>query len=77
MNCGERTRLEKEHHEAGAAFDAARQRLQARIGVSSQSEFRLLDQAVEEAWSNVQKARNALDRHIREHPCEKACSGAA
>jgi hypothetical protein len=70
MDCEERARLEKQHAESGAAFDAARQRLQSRIGVSLKNEFLSLDRTADEAWSNLQKVRKALDQHIREHRCE-------
>ena len=72
MSCGERERLETEHTCAGVAFDAARQALQARIGVSPRAEFFALNQATERAWEVLQHARKTLDRHIREHGCELA-----
>jgi hypothetical protein len=72
MSCQERNLLQQEHAEAGAAFDAARQALQARIGVSPKNEFLALDQATEKAWENLQRAHQKLDQHIRRHGCEKA-----
>lgn len=70
--CQERNHLSQEHFDAGVVFDAARQALQARIGVSSKEEFLALDQAAERAWANLQNARQALDNHIRNHGCENA-----
>jgi len=77
MACEERARLEKEHAEAGDEFDAARQRLRARIGVCPKDEFHSLDRALKDAWVKLLQARIALDRHIRDHGCEKACSCSA
>jgi hypothetical protein len=71
MSCQERDLLQKEHAEAGAAFDAARKALQSRIGVSPRNEFLALDQAAERAWANLQHAHQALDEHLREHGCDK------
>ena len=70
MSCQERDLLRNEHAEAGAAFDAARQVLQDRMGVSPKSEFLVLNQATEKAWANLQRAHQALDAHIRSHDCE-------
>jgi hypothetical protein len=52
---------------------AARQNLQARIGVSSKADFVALDQAFDEAWSHLQRTSNAVDQRIRNHGCEAAC----
>jgi hypothetical protein len=71
MPCPEHDLLRQQHAEAGAAFDAARQALQARIGVSSRNEFLALDQATEKAWADLQRVHQALDEHIRSHGCEK------
>jgi hypothetical protein len=72
MACLERDRLEREHSEAGAKFDAARQRLQARIGTSIKEEFESLNRAIEQSWQVLVQARIALDLHVRAHGCEAA-----
>ena len=77
MPCQERERLEKEHAEAGTAFDGADEGLQAKVGISSRSEYQRLQQAVEVAWGHLTSARGALDRHIREHGCERANGASA
>jgi hypothetical protein len=74
MLCPERERLEKEHAEAGAIFDAARVRLQARIGISQQEEFVMLNHALERSWQALIRARTALDHHLREHGCAAAAA---
>lgn len=70
MVCEERTRLERAHVKAEAAFEAAQERLRNRIGVSPKEEFSRLSEAVDQAWSKLIQARSALDLHIREHHCE-------
>jgi len=72
MPCQERDLLQKEHAEAGVTFDAALRALQARIGVSPRDEFLALAQATEKAWASLQRARQALDTHMRRHGCERA-----
>jgi MEDS: MEthanogen/methylotroph, DcmR Sensory domain len=72
MACLERNRLEREHAEAGGKFDAARQRLQARIGTSKKEEFESLNRAVDQSWQVLARARIALDLHVRAHGCEAA-----
>lgn len=67
--CEVRIRLEKKHAEAGAALDAARKLLQKKRGTTSKEEFSSLSRAVEQGWTNVQRARRALDKHVREHGC--------
>jgi hypothetical protein len=69
MGCEDRARLEKEHTEAGLAFDAARRVLQEKIGISPHEEFISLSRAVETTWEQVQRTRTALDEHIRAHNC--------
>ena len=69
MDCDERTRLQTEHRNAGAAFDAARKVLQQRIGVCPKDEFEALSLAVDTTWTAVSRARSALDDHLRQHNC--------
>jgi hypothetical protein len=68
--CSERSKLEAEHESAGKRVDEARRLLDLKIGVTSQSEFKALDNAADEVWKRAQAARLALDEHIREHGCE-------
>ena len=72
MACLERDRLEKEHGEAGAKFDAARRRLQDRIGTSKKEEFESLNRAFDQSWQALARARIALDVHVRTHGCAAA-----
>ena len=72
MACLERDRLEREHVEAGAKFDAARQRLQDRIGTSKKEEFESLNRTFDQSWQVLARARIALDLHVREHGCVAA-----
>ena len=69
INCDERMRLLNDHEEAAGAFDDAHHRLESNIGISSKDVFLALDRAVEQAWDTLQKARKALDAHIRQHGC--------
>jgi HAMP domain-containing protein len=69
MDCDERARLEKADREAGDAFDVARKILQERIGTTPRNEFEALSKAVDTTWEAVNRARSALDGHIREHKC--------
>ena len=72
MSCTERDRLEKEHAEAAARFDSANEQLRARIGICPKHEFVSLGRALDESWHALTRARTGLDRHIREHRCERA-----
>jgi hypothetical protein len=69
MSCKERTRLEKEHDQATAAFDAKRKALRERIGVCPRKEFASLSQALDQAWDDIHSTRLMLDEHIRQHGC--------
>jgi hypothetical protein len=70
MSCEERERLEREHIEAGAAFNTAREALRNRTGISPKEEFVTLRAVVNQAWETLMHARAALERHITEHGCE-------
>lgn len=63
--CPERARLERDHDDATAAFETAGATIQARIGISSKDEYVRLERTAEEAWMRLQRARRALDDHIR------------
>jgi hypothetical protein len=62
-------RLEREDSLAGGAFDAARQRLREKVGISPRGEYQSLLQGVDAAWQAVLLARQRLDSHIRAHRC--------
>ena|ERR1700680_117925 len=76
MPCEEKLRLERERREARAGFVAADENLRNKIGVSAKEEFLSLNRVVEEAWGRLQRARHALDQHIREHGCEDEATSA-
>jgi len=69
MNCPLRMRLQKKHQKASASFDAARARLNERIGVCAKGEFLSLSGTLDQAWQDLDNARTSLDDHIREHCC--------
>lgn len=70
MNCEERARLDKELSEAKTRYQAARETLDSRIGVSPRAEFLRLTSAIDEAWVEVERAQYLLDQHTKEHGCE-------
>jgi hypothetical protein len=72
----ERARLEQEHRETETAFELAQATLRTKIGVSQKSEYDRLSRAVDEAWNSLQRARERLDRHIREQERPSAISTA-
>jgi len=67
--------LEKDHDEA-AAFEAASSAVRARIGISSKEEYLKLERAAGEAWLRVERARRALNDHIRDHGCNARIASA-
>ena len=67
--CAERARLEHTHALAEIEFDTARATIRERIGKSSKEEYRALDHTVNQAWDQLQRARKAVDAHIRQHGC--------
>jgi hypothetical protein len=69
MECAERLRLEKNYTTASATFDAARVRVQQRIGICPEGEFVVLSDALDWASAELERARAALDAHIWEHCC--------
>jgi hypothetical protein len=62
-------RLRKDYLRASVIFDAARARFQQRIGICPRSEFIVLSDALDWASDELDRARAALDAHIREHCC--------
>jgi hypothetical protein len=69
MGCAERARLQKNYTTVSAVFDAARARFQQRIGICPKSEFVVLSDALDWASAELERARAALDAHIRDHCC--------
>ena len=69
MLCAQRAVLEKVHSDAGAKFDAARQRLEKRIGIGTRDEYATLKLNADIAWQELGYARSLLDTHIRRHGC--------
>jgi len=69
MEGAERVRLQENYTTASAIFDAAKTRLQQRIGICPTSEFRVLYEALDRALAELERARAALDAHIWEHCC--------
>jgi hypothetical protein len=68
MECIQRLRLQK-NYTPSAIFDAARLRVQRRIGICPKSEFSVLREAVDRASAELERARATLDAHIWEHCC--------
>lgn len=69
MECAERLCLQKNYTTASATFDAARARVQQRIGICPTSEFGMLQDELERLSDELERARDALDAHIWEHCC--------
>ena len=67
MPCQECERLEREHAEAEASFDAARERLQSISGISSRDEYQCLHQEALALREYLDSARTALHRHTQKH----------
>ena len=70
----ELARLEKAHREAEAAFEIAQAELRAQIGVTQESEYDRLSRVLDETWSKLQRAREELDRYIRQQHRPSAAS---
>jgi len=69
MECIQRLHLQKNYRTANAGFDAARARVQRRIGLCPVSEFGMLRDELELASAEVERTHAALDAHIRQHSC--------
>jgi hypothetical protein len=72
MSCEEHTRLEREHSQAKTRYDAARETLESKMGVTSRDEFLRLTHSIDETWVALERARYLLDRHVTEHGCEQS-----
>jgi hypothetical protein len=72
MSCEDRARLEKEYLQAKARYEAARETLDTKMGVTSRDEFLRLTHAIDETWVALERARYLLDRHVKEHGCEQS-----
>jgi hypothetical protein len=69
VSCAERERLARELDGARSFYSHAAETLRGRLGVLEKTEYQRLNRAVEEAWTKMEDARVALDRHIYEHRC--------
>jgi alkylation response protein AidB-like acyl-CoA dehydrogenase len=69
VTCMERERLARELDGARSSYSRAAETLRGRVGVLEKAEYQRLNRAVEEAWTKMEDARAALDRHIDEHRC--------
>jgi hypothetical protein len=69
VSCAERERLARELDGARSSYSHAAETLRVRVGVIEKAEYQKLNRAVEEAWTKMENARAALDRHIDEHGC--------
>lgn len=77
MVCEEQARLVRQLIEAKTRYQAAREALENRIGVSPREEFLRLSNAIDEAWVEVERAQYLLDQHTKEHGCEAPGEAAA
>jgi hypothetical protein len=77
MSCQDRTRFEKEHSLAKARYEAARETLDSKRGVTSRDEFLYLSHAIDDAWSTLERAQFLLDRHLEEHGCKHSGEASA
>jgi alkylation response protein AidB-like acyl-CoA dehydrogenase len=68
-SCVERERLAQVLDGARSCYRHAAETLRGRVGVLEKAEYQRLNRAVEEAWTKMEEARAALDRHIGEHGC--------
>ena len=69
MECIQMTRLWKDYTAANTNFEGARARLPRRVGKCPTSELEMLCDELERLWDESERARAALDAHIREHCC--------
>ena len=77
MICRERHRLEQEQAEIGAALDWAQRELRARAGARHKHDaFLRLRRAVDIAENALNRVRDALHAHIRQHRCTEAAQPA-
>ena len=69
MTCPTRARLEARLRQVTATFDNARKHLLERVATCSKQEFLVLTDEVDRALDLLDRARVALDLHIRQHSC--------
>ena len=67
--CPEKLRLMEEYQAATAEFSRTLKVLNQKIGVLSGQEYEKIRKFTEQARKRSEAARQALDRHIREHGC--------
>jgi len=70
--CEELEVLRRRFEDATTVFDAARESLTSRIGVSPKVEFRAPSRELERAWINLSRSRRALNAHVMAHDCQAA-----
>jgi len=75
--CPELDLLLQERRAAESSFKEARERLDAKIGISETAEYIRLDAAADVAWQLLNKARKRLHEHMLEHGCGDARSAGA
>jgi hypothetical protein len=69
MECAQSVCLRKNYTKACAIFDAAKARLEQRIGICPKSEFLALSGELDRALAELERTRVELDAHIWEHCC--------
>jgi hypothetical protein len=69
MQCAERVQLQSNYKVASASLDASRVQFLQRIGICPKSEFLVLRDELDRASAEAERARAALDAHVREHIC--------
>ncbi len=77
MGCEERARLEQQVSVIRADYQAARQAVDSRIGVTSRKDFLNLTQTADQAFAALQRVQSLLDQHVHEHGCERSSETAA
>ena len=69
MECKQRLHLQRNYTTASAIFDAATVQVHRGIGICTESEFGMLRDELDRASAELERARAALDAHIRDHCC--------
>lgn len=70
--CEEKSRLEHDFQTAEELFVTALATIRQRVGRSPKDEYVSLDRSGDQAWDRLERARNALDSHVRQHGCGSA-----
>ena len=72
LSCPEKERLLSAYSFATGEYTSALQDLNADMGVVARAHYNRLRQRVEAARAVSERARTALERHIRNHGCDVA-----